>query len=582
MVKLLIERQSYCNLVTTQVIEAVCVNFTLISLFQVEEQVFYLEQWKSRFYSMLDTKASRDDFIALKNEIIDFSDGFFIHQLAEENNPDFNSSSNANQVSASANAPDVKEIVAQDQLIVLTASSSEQNDEQKEVLVTEADHVDGVVNSKVSDMEVEESVPKVQIETEDTKVSHVAESSEIKVPVSSKRRFSVAPLVFIDIKDLQILDDCCRLFCLCQKSWENDVFMISCDSCNDWFHNECVGLSFVDAKRLKTFVCPRCWNFNLQPYPYGTCVPDLRVGPGEKYGANYVANDSEEYDDNTVSAKNKNPANSQSKSYSRTSSSKTKLPALGRPPSKINPPSIVAANAEAMASFHLLSQIASIAASNGTPLAGVQETLTQMIYNIQMYGGSTNSTAAAALASALHPNHLPFLLRELQNQQFIIHSQSNGSIKDISKSRLFVQQIFLNFCDIFITMETRTSLAYFLNEFKDKPFNEQLLVDVLLIVIFVSESYGIANNSEIRERIVIVVEQLFDSIASEAIFSNAPVSENSNNPDVASATDNSNLEKEKSCVVESSIITSDVAMNVSESIESVGNIESIIVDVDTQ
>ncbi len=48
--------------------------------------------------------------------------------------------------------------------------------------------------------------------------------------------------VFADAKDIETLQDCMRLFCLCQRSWQNDVFMVGCDACEDWYHAECVGL----------------------------------------------------------------------------------------------------------------------------------------------------------------------------------------------------------------------------------------------------------------------------------------------------------------------------------------------------
>eukprot|EP01103_Thecamoeba_quadrilineata_P011046 TRINITY_DN2554_c0_g2_i1.p1 TRINITY_DN2554_c0_g2~~TRINITY_DN2554_c0_g2_i1.p1 ORF type:complete len:1121 (+),score=243.59 TRINITY_DN2554_c0_g2_i1:54-3416(+) len=45
-------------------------------------------------------------------------------------------------------------------------------------------------------------------------------------------------------------------YCLCHKTI--DQVMIACDSCDDWFHVGCVGLSPALAKKIKVYTCPRC------------------------------------------------------------------------------------------------------------------------------------------------------------------------------------------------------------------------------------------------------------------------------------------------------------------------------------
>jgi hypothetical protein len=42
--------------------------------------------------------------------------------------------------------------------------------------------------------------------------------------------------IIADLNDITTMEDCMLLFCLCQQSWQNDVFMIgyglqSCQSC---------------------------------------------------------------------------------------------------------------------------------------------------------------------------------------------------------------------------------------------------------------------------------------------------------------------------------------------------------------
>jgi len=49
-----------------------------------------------------------------------------------------------------------------------------------------------------------------------------------------------------------------KLYCLCKKPYDKWDFMIACDSCDDWFHVRCVGLTQAAAKRIKQYICPLC------------------------------------------------------------------------------------------------------------------------------------------------------------------------------------------------------------------------------------------------------------------------------------------------------------------------------------
>lgn len=35
-------------------------------------------------------------------------------------------------------------------------------------------------------------------------------------------------------------------------------FYIGCDSCHDWFHGSCVGISELQASVITSYMCPRC------------------------------------------------------------------------------------------------------------------------------------------------------------------------------------------------------------------------------------------------------------------------------------------------------------------------------------
>ena len=46
-------------------------------------------------------------------------------------------------------------------------------------------------------------------------------------------------------------------YCVCRKS-DDHTPMVFCDSCEDWFHCRCVGLTRSKAQRMLTFICPNC------------------------------------------------------------------------------------------------------------------------------------------------------------------------------------------------------------------------------------------------------------------------------------------------------------------------------------
>jgi PHD-finger len=45
-------------------------------------------------------------------------------------------------------------------------------------------------------------------------------------------------------------------FCLCRRPYVG--FMIACDTCNEWYHGSCIGISETQADRFDTYTCIRC------------------------------------------------------------------------------------------------------------------------------------------------------------------------------------------------------------------------------------------------------------------------------------------------------------------------------------
>jgi len=50
-----------------------------------------------------------------------------------------------------------------------------------------------------------------------------------------------------------------KLYCLCRQP-EDGRFMICCDVCDNWFHDECVGI--VEGDHAGEYICPSC---TMQP-----------------------------------------------------------------------------------------------------------------------------------------------------------------------------------------------------------------------------------------------------------------------------------------------------------------------------
>ncbi|KAK6092942.1 hypothetical protein MT418_006932 [Batrachochytrium dendrobatidis] len=57
---------------------------------------------------------------------------------------------------------------------------------------------------------------------------------------------------------VQAITNATRLYCLCRRPNGNELPMIGCDTCDEWFHFECVGLSVLEAEAISKYMCPNC------------------------------------------------------------------------------------------------------------------------------------------------------------------------------------------------------------------------------------------------------------------------------------------------------------------------------------
>ena len=55
----------------------------------------------------------------------------------------------------------------------------------------------------------------------------------------------------------QVLEDGEKVYCLCRKPDDGHT-MICCDSCAEWYHCACLGITKSQAKNIATYTCPSC------------------------------------------------------------------------------------------------------------------------------------------------------------------------------------------------------------------------------------------------------------------------------------------------------------------------------------
>ena len=75
--------------------------------------------------------------------------------------------------------------------------------------------------------------------------------------------------VWLDADDVALCKQYVDLYCLCRQPYQNGIFMIGCDQCDDWYHPACVGLTEPQANKIKKYICPRCCKRDGKPYPHG-------------------------------------------------------------------------------------------------------------------------------------------------------------------------------------------------------------------------------------------------------------------------------------------------------------------------
>ncbi|VDN42496.1 unnamed protein product [Gongylonema pulchrum] len=53
-----------------------------------------------------------------------------------------------------------------------------------------------------------------------------------------------------------------QLYCVCRTPYDCNRFYVGCDSCDGWFHPECVGTTqeyaLKEAEKVAEYVCPQC------------------------------------------------------------------------------------------------------------------------------------------------------------------------------------------------------------------------------------------------------------------------------------------------------------------------------------
>mmetsp|Transcript_19809 Transcript_19809/g.47272 ORF Transcript_19809/g.47272 Transcript_19809/m.47272 type:complete len:197 (-) Transcript_19809:166-756(-) len=55
------------------------------------------------------------------------------------------------------------------------------------------------------------------------------------------------------------------VYCVCEMPYNPDRFMVQCESCEEWYHPECVGVSRKQIDMQSTFCCSSCRSAEPEP-----------------------------------------------------------------------------------------------------------------------------------------------------------------------------------------------------------------------------------------------------------------------------------------------------------------------------
>ncbi|KAJ1507687.1 hypothetical protein HMI55_005005 [Coelomomyces lativittatus] len=99
------------------------------------------------------------------------------------------------------------------------------------------------------------------------------EGCEIEIPELSILRHHV----------LVLTQQAKHLYCLCQSPGTPQVSMIQCETCFDWFHFPCVGLTSSLVHQLQEFQCPLCCLKNHTTYPFEHVPLSIHYPPYAMY-----------------------------------------------------------------------------------------------------------------------------------------------------------------------------------------------------------------------------------------------------------------------------------------------------------
>lgn len=118
----------------------------------------------------------------------------------------------------------------------------------------------------------------VQGNTQHQQQQQQQQQSDTTKSPSSSASSTGSSRIHVDPKDIKTAEEKLSCFCLCQRPAVDDVFMLGCDGCEDWFHPECVNTREDAIDANESYFCPRCSLRQNVPYAYGV-IPGFHDSP---------------------------------------------------------------------------------------------------------------------------------------------------------------------------------------------------------------------------------------------------------------------------------------------------------------